>query len=78
MKPEFYADQVRRYGTYCRDYGNNKLYKIACGPSDNDYNWTEVIMKNADSLYVGFVTYTTMLLTIRRLRLDFDERAGLM
>ena len=47
MRPEFYADQVRRYGTYCRNYGKNKAFKIACGPSDDDYEWTEVMMKNA-------------------------------
>lgn len=47
MRPEFYADQIRRYGTYCRTYGKNKVFKIACGPSDDDYEWTEVMMKNA-------------------------------
>lgn len=45
MTPEFYADQYRRYATYCRDYGDNKLLRIAGGPSDEDYNWTEVLMK---------------------------------
>ncbi len=47
MRPEFYADQFRRYATYCRNYGDNKLFKIACGPSDGDTEWTEVLMKNA-------------------------------
>ena len=47
MRPEFYADQYRRYQTYCRNYGDNRLYKIASGASDYDYNWTEVLMKNA-------------------------------
>ncbi len=47
MRPEFYADQIRRYGTFCRNYGKNKVFKIACGPSDDDYGWTEVMMKNA-------------------------------
>ncbi len=47
MRPEFYADLFRRYQTYCRDYGNNRLYKVASGASDYDYNWTEVLMKNA-------------------------------
>jgi alpha-N-arabinofuranosidase len=47
MRPEFYADQLRRYGTYCRNYGPNKIFKIASGSSDGDYNWTEVLMKNA-------------------------------
>jgi len=47
MRPEYYADEYRRYQTYCRDYGAHKLYRIACGPSDEDYRWTEVLMQNA-------------------------------
>ncbi len=47
MRAEFYADQYRRYQTYCRQYGENKLYKIACGPNDDNQEWTEVMMKNA-------------------------------
>ncbi len=46
MRPEFYADLFRRYSTYCRDYSGNRLFKIASGASDYDYNWTEVLMKN--------------------------------
>ena len=46
MTPEFYADQYRRYATYCRNYGDNRLYKIACGANAADYNWTETLMKN--------------------------------
>lgn len=45
--PEYYADVYRRYQTYCRNFNGNKLYKIASGASDYDYNWTEVLMKNA-------------------------------
>ncbi len=47
MRPEYYADVYRRYQNFCRQYGENKLYKIACGPSDTDTNWTEILMKNA-------------------------------
>jgi alpha-N-arabinofuranosidase len=47
MRPEYYADQARRFGTYMHNYGNNKIFKIACGPAGDDYNWTEVMMKNA-------------------------------
>ncbi len=44
MRPSYYADEYRRYQTYCRSYGENKLFKIACGPSDNDVNWTSEVM----------------------------------
>jgi len=47
MRPEYYADVYRRYQNFCRQYGNNKLYKIACGPSDTNTEWTEILMKNA-------------------------------
>ena len=60
MRPEYYADEFRRYQTYCRNYGDNKLYRIACGPNVDDYNWTEVLMKNAgrfmDALTLHYYT----------------------
>lgn len=46
MTPEYYSDLFRRYGTYLRNYSGNRLYKIASGASENDYNWTRVLMKN--------------------------------
>ncbi|GAB1415738.1 alpha-L-arabinofuranosidase C-terminal domain-containing protein [Paludibacter sp.] len=46
MTPEYYSDLYRRYATYCRNFDGNKLFKIASGASDYDYNWTEVLMKN--------------------------------
>ncbi|MDD4516707.1 alpha-N-arabinofuranosidase [Massilibacteroides sp.] len=45
MNADFYADQYLRYATYCRNYGDNNLYKISGGPSVDDYNWTETLMK---------------------------------
>jgi alpha-L-arabinofuranosidase len=47
MTPEFYADNFRRYNTFVKNYGASKIYRIACGASDSDYRWTEVLMKNA-------------------------------
>ncbi len=46
MTPEFYSDQYKRYATYCRNYDGNRLYKVASGASDYDYNWTKVLMRN--------------------------------
>ena len=53
MRPEYYADLYRHYQTYVRQYGPDKIFKIACGPSGGDYNWTEVLMKNAAYLMDG-------------------------
>lgn len=47
MRPEYYADLYRRYATYVRNYGDNQIYKIACGPNTDDYHWTEVLMREA-------------------------------
>ena len=61
MTPEFYGNMYRRYQTYCRNYGDNKLYKIACGPNVDDYNWTEGIMKTAtgfmDAISLHYYTH---------------------
>lgn len=46
MTAEYYANEYRRYATYTRNYGENKLYKIAGGANSWDLNWTEVLMKN--------------------------------
>ena len=46
MTPEYYSDLFRRYGTYLRNYSGNRLFKVASGASDYDYNWTRVLMKN--------------------------------
>ncbi|MGB7296575.1 MAG: alpha-N-arabinofuranosidase [Candidatus Aminicenantales bacterium] len=47
MRAEFYADVYRRYQTYVRNFPGNRIYKIACGPSSDDYHWTETLMREA-------------------------------
>ena len=42
-----YAATYRRYQTYVRSYGDNQIYKIACGASDFNYEWTETLMREA-------------------------------
>lgn len=53
MRAEYYADEYRRYQTYVRQYGEQPIYKIACGPTVDDYYWTEVLMKNAGRFMDG-------------------------
>ncbi len=48
MTPEYYANEMRRYSTYTKNYGDNRLYRVACGPSGADYNWMETLMKNGN------------------------------
>ena len=53
MTAEYYSDQYRRYATYCRNYGDNRLYRIAGGPNTDDEHWTEVLMRQAGTRMQG-------------------------
>jgi alpha-L-arabinofuranosidase len=47
MRPEYYADEYRRYNTFVRTYGPNPIKRFACGANTTDYHWTEVLMDRA-------------------------------
>lgn len=48
MRPEYYADEYRRYQTYVRHHDPDRpVFRIACGPNQDDYRWTEVLMERA-------------------------------
>ena len=72
MTPEYYANQVRRYGTYMHNYGENKLFKIACGPSGDDYNWTDVLMKEDATFFSGLSLHYYSFAN-QKTAIDFDE-----
>ncbi len=78
MRPEYYADEYRRYQTYLRNYGDNQIYKIACGANGTDYNWTKVLMERAanymDALTVHYYTVPGGFET-KMPALEFDEEA---
>ncbi|WP_219833975.1 alpha-N-arabinofuranosidase [Paenibacillus sp. R14(2021)] len=57
MRPEYYADLYRRYQTYVRNYGDNKIFRIACGANDFNYNWTEVLMREAGGYMDGLTLH---------------------
>ncbi|MBP3796867.1 MAG: alpha-N-arabinofuranosidase [Ruminococcus sp.] len=49
MRPEYYVDQYRQYQAYCKNFGDNKLFRVACGPGGDGeewFHWTEVLMQN--------------------------------
>lgn len=56
MRPEYYADEYRRYQTFCRNYSGNELYKIACGPNADDYHWTEVLMSSLNEWHTKAIS----------------------
>jgi alpha-N-arabinofuranosidase len=53
MRPEYYADELKRYQTYLPEYGATRPYRVAVGPTDADYNWTEVVMREAGRMIDG-------------------------
>jgi alpha-N-arabinofuranosidase len=63
MRPEFYADLYRQYATFIKDHSGNHVQKLASGGSDQNYNWTEVLMSQAarqmDGLSLHYYTLPT-------------------
>jgi alpha-N-arabinofuranosidase len=63
MRPEYYADLYRRYSTFVKNYGKDRIYRIACGSNDFNLHWTEVLMERAgdrmDGLSLHYYTLPT-------------------
>jgi len=64
MRPEFCADNFRRYNTFVKNYTNDyRISRIACGASGDDYSWTEVMMaiagKHMNGLALHYYTLPT-------------------
>ena len=46
MRPEYYANEYRRYQTFVRNYkSGERIYKIACGPNVDDYDWMKTVLE---------------------------------
>ncbi len=75
MRAEFYADEYRRYAAYCRHFDDGPLYRIAGGPHDEDYNWTEVLMREAAAQMEGLSLhyYSLIQWQDKRPATQFDE-----
>jgi alpha-L-arabinofuranosidase len=60
MRPEYYADLVRKYSNFTRNYGDNRVFKIASGPNVDDTTWTSVLMQQSgkyiDALALHYYT----------------------
>jgi len=57
MRPEYYADLYRRFQNHAKSYSSERLFRIACGPRNDDYRWTEVLMREAASLMDGLALH---------------------
>jgi|WetSurMetagenome_2_1015567.scaffolds.fasta_scaffold11872_2 alpha-L-arabinofuranosidase len=45
MDADHYSNELARYSFFLKNYGGNALYKVASGGLEEDYGWTETIMK---------------------------------
>lgn len=79
MRAEYYADEYRRYATYVRNYSDNQIYKIACGPNEDNYHWTEVLMREAgqhmNGLSLHYYTLPTGVWNDKGESTGFDDQA---
>jgi alpha-L-arabinofuranosidase len=46
MTSEYYSNLYKQFASFCFNYGDNKLFRIASGANSFDYEWTETLMKN--------------------------------
>ncbi len=53
MRPQYYADLYKRYASYVQNFGDNKVYKVAGGANEADYEWMEVLMREAGHMMQG-------------------------
>jgi alpha-L-arabinofuranosidase len=57
MTVDYYVNEYKRYATYTRNYNNAPIYRIASGANSGDYNWTDVLMKNAANRMWGLTLH---------------------
>ncbi len=79
MRPEYYADEFRRYNTFIKNYPGNRLYRVAGGADGGNLNWTEVLMavatKQMDGLSLPYYTLATGDWKKKGSATEFDEAA---
>lgn len=56
MEPEYYANEYRRYQQFCKNYGDNELYKVAVGPDGADYHWTKELMRRINHWHANAIS----------------------
>jgi alpha-N-arabinofuranosidase len=64
MRPQFYADNFRRYNTFVKNYSHDyRIQRIACGPDGANYAWTEELMATAGKQMNGLALHNYTLPT---------------
>jgi len=75
MTAEYYAHLYRRYQTYVRNFSGNRIQKIACGGYADNFQWTDVLMREAGRMMRGLSIhyYTGPERTLSRSATEFGE-----
>jgi alpha-N-arabinofuranosidase len=61
MRPEYYSDLFRQYGSFIKTPKDRHTRKIASGANAQDYNWTEVLLSTAAKHMDGYsIHYYTL------------------
>jgi alpha-L-arabinofuranosidase len=78
MRPEYYADEYRKYATFLQGKaGDEPIYRIASGASDDNYNWTEVLMREIPKNLINAVAihhYSVINWSAKSSDVDFTEK----
>ena len=53
MTPAYYADLYKRFQTFLRRVGDVRAFRVATGPNSGDYEWTDVVMREAGRFIDG-------------------------
>jgi alpha-N-arabinofuranosidase len=79
MRPEYYADEFRRYATFVKSYSGNRVQRYASGSNGEDYNWTDVLMaqvgRRMQGLSMHYYTLPTGDWNKKGSATQFDEQA---
>ena len=77
MTADYYTNIYRQYATFMTDWsGSGDLFRIASGASDDNYAWTETLMKNIPHTMVSGVAvhhYSVLSWTQKEPSVDFTE-----
>jgi len=77
MTPEYYANIYKQYSTFMVNWRNDEgFYRIASGASDDNYHWTEVLMRDIPTNLIEGValhSYSVIDWSKKGSATDFDE-----
>ena len=78
MTADYYADLYRRFAVYARNYGGNKLTRVAGGPSGGDLDWIETLMQrirsNMEAVSLHYYTIGSNVWADKGPSIGFDEK----